>query len=448
MTVLFSNNAIANLSAGISAGATSFSVSTGTGSLFPTISSSLDFFYVRLGSDSANEVVKVTARSGDSFTCVATTGAWSIGTQAALTISKEALDYLPKMITANTTVTVKTSGGDFTSLTAALTALQNTIIDPTKFVDIEVDDGNWTHTSPINAGSYLSSPQIRIVGKNVYSKTISGTTSSSGSTGAWSVTVPCSDTSNTVVGDWILIATASGGTNPTYVCGFHEITGVSTNVSITFSSTHKAAAGPSGAISATARIIKTRLVFNDCSGIGSSVTGRYFRSVHNLGIVGNNSASSYLNGAFASTRGQFLSSGYLGIAKFDRGISVDSGGLAGCSSGLAISNCQEYGIMLFQGDAHINNSAITGCPIGIHIDLGSRLHAQPTIVSGHTNNGIQGYNLSNMYGLGSSLTGCGTGAYAEAGAHLFLISVTFANNTTNASPAVNTQGNEYGYINT
>lgn len=68
MTIKFTNNASAQLASSISSGATSISVTTGQGALFPSLSGS-DYFYATL-SNSSNvlEIVKVTARTGDVLT--------------------------------------------------------------------------------------------------------------------------------------------------------------------------------------------------------------------------------------------------------------------------------------------------------------------------------------------------------------------------------------------
>ena len=71
MSVLFSNNAATNLAASITSGATSLTVTTGTGSLFPNPTNT-DYFLVTLIGISGTpiEIVKVTARSTDPFTIV------------------------------------------------------------------------------------------------------------------------------------------------------------------------------------------------------------------------------------------------------------------------------------------------------------------------------------------------------------------------------------------
>ena len=85
MAVKFSNNAVTTLSADISAGATSFTVASA--STFPTLGAS-DWTYVSLTS----EVVKVTAISGTTFTCDATSGAHASGESVELRMTAEILN--------------------------------------------------------------------------------------------------------------------------------------------------------------------------------------------------------------------------------------------------------------------------------------------------------------------------------------------------------------------
>lgn len=97
MAVLYSNNASSALSASITNSATSFSVTAGHGAKFPAITNS-DYFYATLVSTGgAIEIVKVTARSTDTFTVVrgqdGTTGtAFTAGDKVELRITKAMLD--------------------------------------------------------------------------------------------------------------------------------------------------------------------------------------------------------------------------------------------------------------------------------------------------------------------------------------------------------------------
>lgn len=89
MTIKFTNNAATTLASGISDVATSLTVQTGAGAKFPTLSGS-DVFYATLANTSGTvEIVKVTARSSDTFTIVrgqdsTTAVAWLTGDKVEL----------------------------------------------------------------------------------------------------------------------------------------------------------------------------------------------------------------------------------------------------------------------------------------------------------------------------------------------------------------------------
>jgi hypothetical protein len=68
MPVLFSNNASTTLAAGITNSATSITVASGQGALFPTLSGTNYFLATLSNSSNVLEIVKVTARSGDVMT--------------------------------------------------------------------------------------------------------------------------------------------------------------------------------------------------------------------------------------------------------------------------------------------------------------------------------------------------------------------------------------------
>lgn len=71
-TILFSNNASTTLLATIDAAATEFTVAPGTGELFPTINPVKDEYFIctLINSQGGFEIVKVTSRVGDRFTCL------------------------------------------------------------------------------------------------------------------------------------------------------------------------------------------------------------------------------------------------------------------------------------------------------------------------------------------------------------------------------------------
>ena len=93
MTVLFTNNAASNLASSITNTATSLTVTTSSGSIFPTPTGG-DYFLVTLQGISGTpiEIVKCTSRSGDTMTIVraqegTTASAFSGGDKVELRIT-------------------------------------------------------------------------------------------------------------------------------------------------------------------------------------------------------------------------------------------------------------------------------------------------------------------------------------------------------------------------
>lgn len=77
MAVKFSNNASATLASAIVSGSTTIALASGQGALFPTLTGSA-FFYATLVDSSNNiEIVKITARTGDSLTVTRAQGGTS-----------------------------------------------------------------------------------------------------------------------------------------------------------------------------------------------------------------------------------------------------------------------------------------------------------------------------------------------------------------------------------
>jgi len=135
MVMKFTNNATTTLASNITSSATSLTVSASSGSLFPTLGGS-DYFYCTLANTSgAIEIVKVTARSTDTFTITrgqdGTTGqAWNSGDKVELRLVAASLNDLPKLDEANmftganaygTPASITLTNGTGLSLTAGVT---------------------------------------------------------------------------------------------------------------------------------------------------------------------------------------------------------------------------------------------------------------------------------------------------------------------------------------
>lgn len=105
LILLAANNAQTVLAAGISASATSITVNSGTGSLFPTPTSGVSFFKLTLidaATGQLNEIVHVTARVGDTMTIVrgqegTTSRAWSANDIAANMLTSGTLGFFAQL---------------------------------------------------------------------------------------------------------------------------------------------------------------------------------------------------------------------------------------------------------------------------------------------------------------------------------------------------------------
>jgi len=122
MAVKFTNNAATTLAAGINSSATSISVTDG--SVFPSLSSG-EHFYCTFDDTTNTEIVKVTARSGNTLTVVrgqddTTARAFSSGDKAELRVVAALLEDVKTEVTS--TLSVDTFTGDGTS--AAFTLSQ------------------------------------------------------------------------------------------------------------------------------------------------------------------------------------------------------------------------------------------------------------------------------------------------------------------------------------
>ncbi|EPD2609751.1 hypothetical protein ACR82Q_001410 [Yersinia enterocolitica] len=149
LTLLSANNASTVLSAGISASATTLTVNTGTGGLFPSPVSGTSFFKLTLidaATGTLTEIVHVTARSGDIMTIVrgqegTTNRLWSANDIAANMMTAGTLDLFAQsgtlggaaLLNVGTTAGTVAAGNDsritgaaqFTQLTGVIGTSRN-----------------------------------------------------------------------------------------------------------------------------------------------------------------------------------------------------------------------------------------------------------------------------------------------------------------------------------
>ena len=177
MTALYTNNATPTLASSITNVATSLTVATGQGSIFPTITGS-NYFMCTLQSTSGSplEIVKVTARSTDTFTIVraqeGTTGsAFNSGDFVELRLTAGEITNFPQLDAPNTFTGLQTFNG--TSSNEALKVLNiaepaNVVgTAPTATTNFYINSGavqyytannanNWTLNFAFSSGTSLN----------------------------------------------------------------------------------------------------------------------------------------------------------------------------------------------------------------------------------------------------------------------------------------------------
>jgi hypothetical protein len=111
---LFTNNASTTLASGINSSVTSLTVAAGTGALFPTLAGS-EYFYTTLSNIAGTiiEIVKVTARSTDTFTIVrgqdnTAAASFIAGDKVELRLTAVDLQNFPQLDSTNTFAQIQT----------------------------------------------------------------------------------------------------------------------------------------------------------------------------------------------------------------------------------------------------------------------------------------------------------------------------------------------------
>tara|TARA_R110000868_G_scaffold40733_1_gene140276 strand:- start:157 stop:1275 length:1119 start_codon:yes stop_codon:yes gene_type:complete len=157
---LFTNNAATTLASGVLIGATSLTVAAGTGAEFPTLAGS-EYFYCTIANNAGSvEIIKVTARSTDTFTIVrgqdgTSAAAWSAGDKVELRLTRIDLLNFPQLDSTNTFAATNTFTAvqTFTAnpLMNGLTASKPVFTDASKNLTstgtVAVDQGGTGQTS-------------------------------------------------------------------------------------------------------------------------------------------------------------------------------------------------------------------------------------------------------------------------------------------------------------
>jgi len=171
MVMKFTNNATTTLASSIVSGATSLTVATGTGALFPSLGAG-DYFYCTLANTAGTvEIVKVTARSTDTFTVTraqdnTTAVGWSAGDKVELRLVAASLNDIPKLDETNTFSQTQTftAAPVLSSTTASLPLFTDSNKKPTSATmtgtgDVVMSSGA-SMTSPSITTATLTNPTV------------------------------------------------------------------------------------------------------------------------------------------------------------------------------------------------------------------------------------------------------------------------------------------------
>lgn len=209
MPVLFTNNASTTLASGIAAGATSITVATGQGALFPTISGS-NFFYATLANASnVLEIVKVTGRTGDVMTVTrgqdgTTATAYNIGDKFELRPTAAALAWkVDQDYTGSLTGNLTFSGTATFNSTVSGTGLSTYLASPPAIGGTAAAAGSFT---TLSASTSLTTPIVTVNGATVPAN---GVYLPSANTLGFSSNTTARGTVNST-GNWVINAPSSG----------------------------------------------------------------------------------------------------------------------------------------------------------------------------------------------------------------------------------------------
>jgi hypothetical protein len=211
---------------------------------------------------------------------------------------------------------------------------------------------------------------------------------------------------NIDVGDYIVVAyDASGGTNPSYACGCHEVTNVDTgNTRITVTSAHRKGS-PSGAVSANFKCFKTVL---SCSDGFIRLTNGATINAKDL-VAKAPSSNDSDNGLYTDYNASITCTAPIGLSGFRYGVYGQEGGKVNFYS-CGVSGCYVHcvatsnmgGIVFTYG---VVSGSVTGS--GVQAYETSSIAAYYAVSTGNDERGF--YSAYNSFILARYVTATGNG---------------------------------------
>lgn len=186
MSIKFTNNATTTLASGINSSATSLTVQTGAGALFPSLAGA-DIFYVTLANVAGTiEIVQVTARTSDTFTIVRgqdNTAAVSWSTGDKVELRPVAVGMTAMAQTANNLSDLASAATARTNLglgsIATLAAPSGTVVgttDTQALTNKTIEAGTFTngYTEEVNTANTSTAYTIDLANGSLHLLTLTG----------------------------------------------------------------------------------------------------------------------------------------------------------------------------------------------------------------------------------------------------------------------------------
>jgi hypothetical protein len=330
------------------------------------------------------------------------------------------------------------SGNPYATLEKAYSSLSNKLL--AAVVTIRLGDGTFT-AAATRYLSHLTGSKISITGTNTYTKSLTSVQSSSGGATAWTYVLNVDSVANIAAGDYIIIRGCANGTKPTYLCGCFPVTDVDVgNTRITITSTHKSATPASDAVTGTITVLKT--ILETTSGNGLDINRSALNVIDKVALVGPGTATYY--GIYLYNQSTIYQIGNsVGFYNWKYALSVQYLSSIRLAVGSAFGGCHTAFYMTNYASVSLSsNTVINGCAFGTYVSL---------LCSGNIAGVITGCQYGVYSGYKNLLQGI-SGTVIEActtrGLHSLMnsyatnvASMTFRDNTSDVSPALDTLGN-------
>lgn len=362
------------------------------------------------------------------------------------------IDMISRIITTDTTLTVASSGGDFTSLADALAYLNGYFISSSATVTISVAGEKFT-LDEIDV-IHPNGDRIKIVGATPLTPTVTSVQSSSGSAGAWSIVLNLSDVTG-ITTDMLCnipykkndnTTNLSGGSNPSWLCGCWVITNVNTeNNRITITSSHRGATAPSGNVAGQLYILKTVFTWAK-TGTENMLEFKSTKlaDLDNIGFLGAGSGNCVAVIVWGEGASVYMGKnvGYNG--GWWAGAYVHSNGYMWCRNQCSSKNTNGF-VSYVKGQMEAYYCTATGNTNGFECGQNSSIRPGLGLAGGNSAFGLRCIQAS--FALATSLVGeqnTTNDIFSSTYSYISAVS----SSTSSISPSANTQGNEYGYIDT